>query len=107
LTQRFAGVCRKWASVNTSSSEGIIYGNKNQRPDTLERGAGGSFSSGRGEVRALFGHPRNERYHDCSSLATMLLYEADILRDEVKVAPSFGTETFADAPNKLSKLLRP
>jgi hypothetical protein len=55
----------------------------------------------------LFGHPRNERYHDCSSLVCMLLYDADILRDEVNVAPSFGTESFADAPNKLSKLLRP
>lgn len=107
LAQRFAGVCRKWGSVNTSSSAGIIYGDENQRPKTLQRGAGGTFSSGKGEIRALFGHPDNERYHDCSSLVTMLLYEADILRDEVKVAPSFGTDSFANAPNELSRLLRP
>lgn len=107
LEQRFAGVCRKWGSVNTASSAGIIYGNENQRPKTLQRGAGGTFSSGKGEIRALFGHPDNERYHDCSSLVCMLLYDADILKDEVKVAPSFGTSSFADAPDDLSNLLKP
>lgn len=107
LAQRFEGVCRKWASVNTSSSVGILYGNVNQRPKTLERGAGGTFSSGREEVRALFGHPNNQRYHDCSSLVCMLLYDADILKDEVKVAPTFGTSNFASAPAQLSNLLKP
>lgn len=100
-------ICDKWKSVKVSVEKGGFWYSQATRPSAFGRGSGGSYNSANGEIRGLFDNSNGKSTFDCSSLPFIFWYDANIIKDQLKSAPSFSTGNLENAPSILSSYLKP